>query len=59
MAKKQQNLIAHITDIRARNNLLWMELLRLALESSPRKAKIILSEININDKAISRSLAKL
>ena len=36
-----------------------MKLLTLALESSPRKAKTILSAINKNDRKISRWFGKL
>jgi hypothetical protein len=59
MAKTQIEKIKMISDIRARNNLLWMKLLALALESSPKKAKIILAAIRKNDRQVTKWLGKL
>jgi hypothetical protein len=52
-------IVLHITSIRAKNNQLWMELLRLALKTSPKETKQILALINKHDKAISKWLGKL
>jgi hypothetical protein len=51
--------IRTITKVRARNNVLWMKLLSLAVEASPRKAKTILAAINKNDREISKWFRKL
>lgn len=64
MAKKPKTLtqvqkIKEITKIRARNNILWMALLELAVESSPKRAKIILEEITANDREVSDWLSRL
>ena len=56
---KDLNLINQIENIRKKNNKYWMDLLRLALKVSPKKAKGILKNININDKKISSLLRKL
>ena len=57
--KTETKLIKTISDIRARNNVLWMKLLRLAVEASPLKAKTILAAINENDRKISKHLGHL
>lgn len=44
--------IAHISRIRTKNNVLWMQLLALAVEAKPRKAKAILEKIRKNDKEV-------
>jgi hypothetical protein len=51
--------INDIQKIRAKNNKLWMDLLRLALKAAPKEAKAVLKEINKNDKAISKALKSL
>lgn len=53
------DLVAEIQQIRANNNKLWMDLLRVALESSPGRAKAILKQINANDRLISNALGRL
>jgi hypothetical protein len=57
--KKDRAIVEQITRIRARNNGLWMGLLELALETSPRRAKLILQAINHNDREISLLLGGL
>lgn len=53
MTKLQRKLaIAHISRIRAKNNVLWMRLLALAVEARPRKAKAILGKIRKNDREV-------
>lgn len=56
---KADKIIAAITKIRADNNKLWMSLLTLALDSSPKEAKNILKNINSNDKAVSKLIKEL
>lgn len=54
MTKNTDKAIRTITNIRAKNNLLWMALLALAVESSPKKAKAILRKIQANDKKVNK-----
>lgn len=51
--------IAEIEWIRAKNNTLWMKLMRIALKSNPTEAKEVLRQINENDQAISKLLGSL
>lgn len=51
--------IDKITSIRARNNDLWMGVLRIALESNPKDTQALLRVINRNDSEISFLLDKL
>jgi hypothetical protein len=53
------DLVSEIEEIRVRNNHLWMDLVRVALESSPGRAKSILKQINANDRLISDALGRL
>ncbi len=48
----QQFRIDIIQDIRAKNNILWMNILRIAMQKSPQETGKILSEIQNNDKRI-------
>lgn len=51
--------IDQIADIRHRNNALWMQLLKIALEHAPTETKGVLCQINENDTAISLLMRKL
>jgi len=53
------NAIYEIEHIRTRNNSLWMELLKIALEYAPVKTKEVLKQINENDNAVSKLLKGL
>ena len=53
------NLINKISKIRAKNNKNWMDILRLAFNSSPSEAAKILSSIYKEDKKISNLAKKL
>lgn len=53
------DIIGKISDVRASNNRLWMELLKIALRSDPEHAKSVLREINANDSKIATLLARL
>lgn len=57
MKKKYSYIINNIEKTRKKNNKNWMDILRLAFETSPVKASAILSSIYREDKKIS-SLAK-
>lgn len=52
-------MVELITTARARNNRLWMSLLKLAVKHAPEEAKPILREINKNDRDISQWLESL
>ena len=53
------DLIDQIGAIRTRNNGYWMELLRLALEVDPERAKAILRQIQECDTEVTRLARKL
>lgn len=57
--KKANLLIREIEKTRSKNNKNWMDLLRLALQYAPLKAKKVLKEINKNDQKISKLLKSL
>jgi UDP-4-amino-4,6-dideoxy-N-acetyl-beta-L-altrosamine N-acetyltransferase len=57
--KKDLHPIDQIEAARARNNLNWMSILRLALEKSPQTAKPIVAEIKRIDREISALTDKL
>jgi len=59
MNKKNNKIISEITKSRKSNNIYWMQLLKLAIQSSPVKAKKILKNINKQDKKISSLVSKL
>lgn len=52
-------IIKQISQVRARNNRLWMELLEIAVTKSPRRAKALLRGIKGNDELISKLTGKL
>lgn len=57
--KKYLKIIDKIEKVRTKNNSNWMDILRLALKSSPKEAIKIMMQINEKDKKISSLLAKL
>ena len=59
MKKNYNKIINEITSARRKNNVNWMNLLRLAIKTSPTQAKKILKKINDEDKKISRLVSKL
>ena len=52
-------IIDEIEKIRSKNNINWMNILRLAFKHSPEEARSIISKINIDDQRISSLLKKL
>lgn len=52
-------IIARIQDVRRENNVLWMDLVRLAMRHAPRETKRLLRSITTNDRAVSRLMARL
>lgn len=59
MKKKYSKIINSIEKTRGRNNKNWMDILRLAFNSSPSEAAKILSSIYKEDKKISNLAKKL
>lgn len=57
--KKYLKIIDKIEKVRTKNNSNWMDILRLALKSSPKEAIKIMMQINEKDKKISSLLTKL
>ena len=54
-----EKIITKIQKIRSKNNINWMNVLRLAFKHDPRNASKILNKINIDDKKISELVKKL
>mgnify|MGYP001369955756 CR=1 FL=1 len=52
-------IINKIQRARSKNNINWMNVLRLALKHSPKRTKILLKKINSQDNQISQLLKKL
>jgi hypothetical protein len=52
-------IINEVQKVRARNNKLWMDLLRLASKYAPQKTALVLKKINDNDKKISKLLGEI
>lgn len=53
------DLIDTIEYIRKANNIHWMKILRIAMEHAPDQTRVVLAQINENDKRISKCLSKL
>ena len=56
---KYLTIISKIEKIRSKNNVNWMNILRLAFKLDPISAKKIMKKINYDDKKISNLLSKL
>ena len=56
---KYLKIISQIEKIRSKNNVNWMNILRLAFKLDPNSAKKIMKKINYDDKKISQLLNKL
>ena len=52
-------IINQIQKIRSKNNVNWMNILKLAFELDPKKSIKIMKKINYDDKKISQLLKKL
>ena len=57
--KAKLELIDQIEKVRNTNNVNWMNLLRIAIQSSPQDTMKIIREINTRDNEISTLFAKL
>tara|TARA_B110000858_G_scaffold151728_1_gene172819 strand:- start:912 stop:1103 length:192 start_codon:yes stop_codon:yes gene_type:complete len=56
---KYLSIISQIEKIRSKNNVNWMNILRLAFKLDSNSAKKIMKKINYDDKKISNLLSKL
>ena len=56
---KNLKIIDKIENIRSKNNINWMNILRLAIKNSPDDAIKIIKKINTDDNAISKLVSKL
>ncbi len=59
MKKNYNKIINQIQKIRSKNNVNWMNILKLAFKLDSRNASKIMKKINYDDKRISRLLKKL
>ena len=58
-SKKYLRIIKQIENIRKKNNVNWMNILRLAFKKSPKSAAKIMSKIYIDDDKITQLVRKL
>tara|TARA_B100001564_G_C20000674_1_gene385771 strand:- start:6 stop:191 length:186 start_codon:yes stop_codon:yes gene_type:complete len=57
--QKYLKIIKQIEKIRSKNNVNWMNILRLAFKLDPKGASNIMKKINYDDKRINNLLKKL
>ena len=59
MKKNYSKIINEIARIRSKNNLSWMNILKLAFKLDPKSSSKIMRKINYDDKKISKLLNQL
>tara|TARA_B000000565_G_scaffold126154_1_gene95275 strand:- start:87 stop:272 length:186 start_codon:yes stop_codon:yes gene_type:complete len=59
MKKNYNKIINQIQKIRSKNNVNWMNILKLAFKLDPKRASKIMKKINYDDKKISKLLSEL
>lgn len=59
MKKQYEAIIKQITNARKKNNINWMNLLRISIKHAPNQSKKILKDINKKDREISKLLKKI
>ncbi len=59
MKKNYKKIINQIQKVRSKNNVNWMNILKLAFELDSKKASKIMKKINYDDKKIHNLLKKL
>ena len=59
MKKNYNKIIAKIALARKKNNINWMNLLKISIKYAPNQSKKILRDINSQDKRISQLLEKI
>lgn len=59
MKNQYEAIIKQITNARKKNNINWMNLLRISIKYAPNQSKKILKDINKKDIEISKLLRKI
>tara|TARA_X000000950_G_C13724958_1_gene581824 strand:- start:60 stop:245 length:186 start_codon:yes stop_codon:yes gene_type:complete len=59
MKNKKLKIINQIENIRKKNNKNWMDILRIAIDKSPKETSKIMSNIYRDDNKISKLVKKL
>jgi hypothetical protein len=59
MTKNYLKIINLIERSRSKNNVNWMDLLKIAIRAEPKKTIKVLKKINLSDKKISNLFKKL
>ena len=59
MKKNYNKIMNQIQKVRSKNNVNWMNLLKLAFELDPKKASEIMKKVNYDDKRVSDLVKKL
>ena len=59
MKQNYDRIINEIQKVRSKNNVNWMDILKLAFKLDPVSAKKIMKKINYDDKKISKLLSEL
>ena len=57
--KKVNKIISKIESTRSKNNINWMDILRIAMKHSPKETQKALKKINNQDQKISKLLRKI
>ena len=57
--KKVNKIISKIEGTRSKNNINWMDILRIAMKHSPKETQKALKKINNQDQKISKLLRKI
>lgn len=52
-------IIDQIENVRTKNNINWMDILRIAFQSDPKKALLCMKKINSQDRLIAQLMQKL
>jgi len=56
---KYIKIVEEIENVRGSNNINWMDILKIALKSSPKETIRILNKINKHDKKISKLIGRI
>ena len=59
ISKNYLKIISQIENIRKKNNINWMDILRIAFKDNPKEAAKIMSKIYFDDRKISYLVKKL
>lgn len=54
--KSQEDMLDHVTEIRVRNNDLWMGILGIALKADPINTKMLMRAIAKNDAEVTEEM---